>query len=488
MRAALVALLVVASLAVPAAAAPGSVAEPRPSVADVEVTPDPVLEGESVTIAPTIANDESATGTFNLTSVALRTTDGDRLRPHTNITNLGTLSPGASVRVPFEVEFEAAGQKRLRVVALGENETGARKRVEYPVSFRVRDDHPDVRVATDDTVTAGVDEPLNVTVSNGFERELRGVRVEVIGDGLDVDPVTAGTATLAAGDERTFAFDVRGSDPGTRAVEVVVRYRTTTGLERETTDRYELSFDPLREDVSIDAGVPAAGETTVPVTVGNFGNAPIENVVVRAEASNGSVSPVAVGTLAAGTTERVELTVDGVETRADLRVFATYESTGETKRVETTSRVRAQPAGEIELTGLDVEREGGRLHVVGSAANVGLDEVNSVVVRVRATEQVEPAPPNREYFVGTVPASDFVSFDVYATVDGNVSEIPLEVTYLAGGERRTVDATVPYEGPTEPREPTTDGGGSGPLVYVVGAVAALLVVALVVVGWRRRGE
>lgn len=488
MRAVLVALLVLASVAVPAAAAPGAVAEPRPSVVDVGVTPDPALAGESVTIAPTIANDDSASGAFNLTSVALRTTDGDRLRAHTNVTDLGTLSPGASVRVPFAVEFEAAGQKRLRVVAFGENAAGDRTRIEYPVSFRVRDDQPDVRLTTDDSMIAGVDEPLNVTVSNGFDRELRGVRVDVVGDGVEINPARGGAATLAAGDERTFAFDVQSADPGTRTVDVVVRYRTTTGLEREATERYELTFDPLREDVSIDAAVPAAGETTVPVTVGNFGNAPIENVVVRAEASNGSVSPVAVGTLAPGTTERVELAVDGVETRADLRVIATYESAGEPERVATTSLVRARPVGEIELTGLDVEREDGRLHVLGSAANVGLEDVNSVVVRVRETARVHPAPPNREYFVGTVPASDFVSFDVYATVEGNVSEIPLEVTYLAGGERRTMDATVPYEGPTEPQESTTDGDGTSPLVYVVGAAVALLVVALVVVGWRRRGE
>lgn len=488
MRAALVALLLVASTAVPAAAAAGAVVEPRPSVSGVEITPDPAVAGESVTVAPTIANDASATGAFNLTSVALRTTDGDRLRSHTNVTDLGTLSPGTSVRVPFDVAFETAGQKRLRVVAFGENEAGDRKRIEYPVSFRVHDDQPDVRVATDDSVIAGVDEPLNVTVSNGFDRELRSVRVSVVADGVEVSPDAAGAASLAAGSERTFRFDLHSVDPGTRTVDVAVRYRTTTGLERETRERRELTFTPVREDVSIDAGVPAAGETTVPVTVGNFGNAPIESVVVRADASNGTVSPVAVGTLAAGTTRKVELSVDGVETRADVRVFATYESAGDAKRVETTSQVKTQPAGEIELTGLDVTREDGRLHVVGSAANVGLEDVNSVVVRVRATERLQPAAPNREYFVGTVPASDFVSFDVYATADGNVSEIPLEVTYLAGGERRTVDATVPYEGPVEPQEPTSDDEQAGPLVYVVGAVVALSVIALVAVGWRRRGE
>ncbi|MFC7177743.1 hypothetical protein [Halosegnis marinus] len=486
----LLVVALVAALVVPAGIGLGTSSAPKPSVVSVEVSPEPAVVGETVTVAPTIRNDATASEDFNVSYVSLRTTEGDQLRRYTNITDLGTLSPGTSVRVPFDVTFDAAGQKRLRVVVVGQNATGNETRVEYPVSFSVRSDHPAVRLDVEETLTAGVAEPVNVTVSNGFERELRSVSVEVTGDGVRTDPATVGAARLGAGEERAFGLDLRAASPGSVPVEVTVEYRTTTGLERETTVTRTLDFETLSEDVTVNAGSPERGNTTVPVTVGNFGNAPLENVVVRATASNGSVAPVAVGSLDAGTTRTVALDVTDVESRADVDVTVSYRLAGETRSVSDSTRVVADRdvPGDVELTGLDTEREGDRVHVLGSAANVGLRGVDSVIVRVLPADGVEPAAPNREYFVGTVPASDFVSFDVYATVEGNVSEIPLEVSYLADGERRTYTTSVPYEAPAEPSGNTNDGGGNGLLVVGAGVVLALLVVGLLVVGWRSRGE
>jgi hypothetical protein len=445
----------------------------KPTITGVEISPAPAVVGESVTIAPTIRNDATATEDFEIAAVALRTATGERLREYTRVRGVGTVSPGGSVRVPFELSFSEPGTKRFRVVVFGQSSGGTETRLEYPVTVEVRGDHPDVRVDVDQTLTAGVTERVNVTVSNGFERELRGVSVEFDSADLATSPSEAGTPRIAAGAERTFDFTMRASGPRSDVIEITVRYRTTTGLAREVTVVRTFEFEPLREDVTLDAAVPPRGETTVPVTIGNFGNAPLENVVLRADATNGTVAPVAVGTVRVGTTREVQLQVDGVDSR---------------QRSVSARVVSGAVPGEIELTGLDVEREGGRLHVIGSASNVGLERVDSVVVRVASAPGVEPAPPSREYFVGTVPASDFVSFDVYATVEGDVSEIPLVVTYLADGERRTLRTSVPYDAPARATPSNGGSGGSGLVVFAVGGLVALAVVALVVVGWRRRGE
>lgn len=461
----------------------------KPTITGVEISPAPAVVGESVTIAPTIRNDATATEDFEIAAVALRTATGERLREYTRVRGVGTVSPGGSVRVPFELSFSEPGTKRFRVVVFGQSSGGTETRLEYPVTVEVRGDHPDVRVDVDQTLTAGVTERVNVTVSNGFERELRGVSVEFDSADLATSPSEAGTPRIAAGAERTFDFTMRASGPRSDVIEITVRYRTTTGLAREVTVVRTFEFEPLREDVTLDAAVPPRGETTVPVTIGNFGNAPLENVVLRADATNGTVAPVAVGTVRVGTTLEVQLQVDGVDSRADVEVTASYELGGETRQRSVSARVVSGAVpGEIELTGLDVEREGGRLHVIGSASNVGLERVDSVVVRVASAPGVEPAPPSREYFVGTVPASDFVSFDVYATVEGDVSEIPLVVTYLADGERRTLRTSVPYDAPARATPSNGGSGGSGLVVFAVGGLVALAVVALVVVGWRRRGE
>ncbi|WP_255152486.1 hypothetical protein [Halorarius halobius] len=479
-------LLVVSTLSVAGVGAQSA----QVAVQGVEVTPEPAVVGETITIAPTIVTQQSSPSSYEVRSVRIEGLSEEEARGRRGVSDLGTLTPGSSIRVPFDLTFKQSGTRRFRIEVYGEDDSGDVVRLEYPVTVQVRDDHPAVSVGTDGTLTAGLPERVNVTVSNGFEREIRSIDVDVSSDAMRVRPISDGTPRIEAGTSEQFRFDVRGSQAGQFGYQVTVTYRTTTGLERTVTSGGALRFEPLEQDVSLDADVPEDGRLTVPVTVGNFGNAPLENVVVRGTATNGTVPPVAVGTVPAGTTRRVAVNVTGVESRADVSLTASYDIGDREGTATARSAVVAPPAvpGEIELTGLTVEREAGKLHITGTASNVGLERVDSVVVRVRDTDAVQGAPPNREYFVGSVPSSDFVSFDLYATAEGNVSEIPLSVTYLADGKRQTRAASVPYE-PTSRSVDAESGGGGTPLVvYVVGAAVALLVVALIVVGWRNRDD
>ena len=481
------ALFFVLLLVLPASAAVVTAQEAQVTVSGVEVSPEPAVVGETVTVAPTIVNQQSSPSSFEVQLVKVRGLSDDVARGADDVRELGTLTPGSSVRVPFDITFREAGVHRFRIEVVGEDDSGESIRLEYPVTVKVRDDHPDVSIRTDATLTTGFAERVNVTVSNGFEREVRSVDVQLSGEQLTVRQVSDGAPRIESGAAERFAFDVRTDRAGVWTATATVTYRTSTGLERTVTETRSLQFEALREDVTVDAEVPPEGQLSVPVTVGNFGNAAVENVVVRGEATNGSIVPVAVGTVPAGTTRTVVLNVSDVETRADVTVRASYELGDRQGTATTQSRVVAPPdvPGEIELTGLDVEREDGALHVTGAASNVGLRQVDSVIVRVRDTDGVRGVAPNREYFVGSVPASDFVSFDVYASVEDGVSEIPLTVTYLADGERRTLETSVPYEQPSEPVEPDS-GGGPGMLVFVAGGAVVLLVLAVVVVGWRNR--
>lgn len=482
------ALLVVALLVASTGAAVVAAQEAQVTVSGVEVSPEPAFVGETVTVAPTILNQQASPTSVDVEAVRLHGLP-DGARGRTSATQLGTLTPGSSVRVPFDLTFGGAGSKRFRVEVFGEDGNGNNVHLVYPVTVQVRNDHPLVSVRGDASLVAGVSERVNVSVANGFEREIRSVDVTFSGSEVDARPISDAAARIEAGTASRFAFEVRSDRSGTFDAEVTVRYRTTTGLERTAVVERQLAFEPLREDVSFDAAVPPDGQLGVPVVIGNFGNAPLERVVVRGSATNGTVAPVAVGTVPPGTTRRVVVNLSDVGTRADVSLRATYEVGPNRRSASTESRVVAPPAvpGRIELTGLNVEREDGALHVTGSASNVGLRKVDSVVVRVRETASVRGVAPNREYFVGTIPPSDFVSFDVYATVDGNVSEIPLTVTYLADGQRRTHEASVPYDASPEPVD-TGSSGGPGLVVYLVGAVVALAVVGLIVVGWRNRGE
>ncbi len=115
--------------------------------------------------------------------------------------------------------------------------------------------------------------------------------------------------------------------------------------------------------------------------------------------------------------------------------------------------------------------------------------MNSVIVRVVPADGVEPVPPNREYFVGTVPASDFVSFDLTARVADDVAAVPIEVRYLASGDERSERISVPVAG-LATAGPDQGGRSTDRGLLVAAAIGAVIVAAvgvLMYLGWSNRG-
>jgi hypothetical protein len=108
----------------------------------------------------------------------------------------------------------------------------------------------------------------------------------------------------------------------------------------------------------------------------------------------------------------------------------------------------------------------------------------SVVVEAVDTEHVTPAYPGRTYFVGTVPSSDFVSFDVYATTDDTVDTIPVRVSYLVDGTPQShVVRLAADTAATNSTVPKTSRGSSL-LPIAVGVVVSLAVFGIIAVGWK----
>jgi len=120
--------------------------------------------------------------------------------------------------------------------------------------------------------------------------------------------------------------------------------------------------------------------------------------------------------------------------------------------------------------------------VTGNAANPGLGEVTGAIVAVGETEHVEPTYPAREYFVGTVPESEFVRFDLTADADhGNATTVPVTVTYLADGDPYERSVELEYD-PQADDEDEASGVPLSAVAAVAGSVTLLIGAAF---GWRR---
>jgi hypothetical protein len=451
------------------------------SVANVTVTPEQPNPGEQFTVRVTIQNAQSSSNAYQVTDVYVRRPNA--ARDLARVENLGTIPPGSRMSVPVTLSLDKVGSRNLRLYIAGRS-GGDVQTLQYPLLVTVRRGGPQVNVETGEAVV-GTEATVRVQAVNGEDQPIRNVRLTLAGENATLVNDSRVAPTLGAGESRTFPFAVT---PTTRnaTLRTELTYTTPSGTTRVVRDVTRLRAEPLEEDVAIDAQVLGEGaDPPVAVDVSNFGNAPLEDVVVGIAANGSTVARRPAAPIPPGATGTVRFNVTGVSAD-ELGVRAEYETGERSGTVETTVRYRTNP-GRIELTGVDYEREGERIHLSGSVSNVGLGGVDAVVVSVVPRQGVTPARPYREYFVGRVPASDFVSFDLYAQVDQGVESIPVRISYIAEGDRRESVREI-HVGDLPPDQTGSRSGG-GPLslpLLIGGGVAALLVIGVGVYAFARR--
>ncbi|SFL09369.1 hypothetical protein SAMN04487950_2410 [Halogranum rubrum] len=465
----IVPLLVVLCLVLPTVAFTGAAQTAQVSITNVTVSPNQPTPGERFTVTTTVRNAAANPSALEIDEVSLERNNGQE---YADVRNLGTLAPGSELNVPLTHRFDEVGVQNLRVVVTG---TSGEEDVEirYPLTITVREGGPQVSIQLNDSVV-GTETTATVLVANGEETTARNLRLTLSGESVAIDDATRVAPQLGSGETRAFTFDVR---PGatSAALTATLRYTTAGGESVTTEERVQMNPENLREDVGIEATVVEGGVAPpVNVQVTNFGNAPLSRVVLGATVNETTVARRALDPIPPESTRTVQFNVSNVP-EGDLTLSVNYETGSREGQVSTTVPYRTNP-GRIELTGVDYEREDGKLYITGSASNVGLSDVDSVIVSVVPGDGVQPARPYREYFVGTVPASDFVSFDLYATVDENATAVPIRIEYLSDGIRESSVYEVPIDD-LQPAAPSPATGGPSPLVFFGGGLVVIAVLA-----------
>jgi hypothetical protein len=504
MRDALVPLAVVALLLATAAAPVGGVPDARLTVSEVTVSPETPVPEAPVTADVTVQLSAGSTSAVDLQELFLVGEDGEQ---RGTATNVGSLSPGGSVAVPLTTSFDEPGRKDLQVVVVGENESGGEVRITRPLTVVVEQASPQVSIDAGRAV-AGVESAVGVDVANPTTAPIRNVDVTVRGAG---DVERRSLATLGAGGSETLNVSLRPSSAGNQSVTATVEYTTARGTRATQAANATVQVAPLREDVGLrvdrvdrqpaasaggdigsqigsliggGAGATAtqqqggegASENAVSVAVTNFGNAPVRDAVLIARANGTTVARYSVGALAPGASTSVPVDLASVDD-GPVRFVANYTLAGRAATVETTYGFSPGTA-EVTVTGVNLTRTGdGTLSITGNAGNAGTAEVSGLVVAVGSNEHVEPAYPQRDYFVGTVDGSEFAPFELTAAVDAdNASAIPLQVRYSVDGEQRVETVELPVGEPVQ-SEPARQGlpvGLIGGVLIVLGAALAIV--------------
>lgn len=376
---AVVAMVVLSAALVPIIAVPADAAGVHLGITGVDVQPTSPAPGQQTDLEVSIRNGPNSAGAVELSDIYVRpvgSTD-DIVR----VEDAGTLPVGGNITVPLSASFAESGVKQLRVTVVGRRNDGSFVRAKYPVTVEVEaPSRPQLELSTEKAIS-GSRRPVNVTVANGLERDIRQLRVETTSSRVNFSVNERVQARLRAGNTTTFSFPARISEPGTYPVTLTLHY-VDNGLERTVSRTYEANFD----------------------------------------------SP-------------------------------------------------ANP-GELVLTDVQAAQRGGTLELSATAGNVGSSTVNGVVVSIPNTSGVERST----YFVGSVEQSDFSSFTLTSNVEGNVSSVPVEVTYSVGGVERSFTDSVEVDRRTVRQQSPQQGGL--PLLPI-GGVLVVLLLGAVAFGWWR---
>jgi hypothetical protein len=398
------------------------------------------------------------------------------------------LPPGTDRTFDYDVTFPAdvgsAVSARLRYTT----PNGETRTIYDRVTVDVREGLG-LDVAVEDP-TVGGETPVSVTVDNGQASGIRDLRLTANGSNVRVENARRFAADLGAGGERTFTFDATFPDQVRSTVALTLRYTTAAGerrtLRETTTVDLGDAGEPVERpqvEVAVEDAVPGATRT-VNVTVANGLSNEVRQlrVVADSPAADFEVSERVRSTLAAGGSATFQYPASADESGAyPVNVTLAYTEDGIRRRVsrefEASFGAPANP-GEITLTDVQAVARGGSLEVSATASNAGSSDVGGVIVSTGG-EQVADA----DYFVGSVDASDFASFTLSTTARGNVSTVPVEVSYVVDGVERSFTTDVPVRQAAPAGPPRGGGGGGLPLVPIL-VLVVLVAAGVAVYRWR----
>lgn len=412
------------------------VPDARLIVDDATVTPESPDPGETTTVDLTVSNSTGSDEPVTIDEVTLR--DGEQT--YATAENVSALSPGDSVSVPLSTAFEDAGVHELTATVEG--------------TYTDLDDEGE---EIDESVT--ITYPVTVVVG--------GVDTSGVENDVQVDAQAVDASSIEdEQDDETPGVDLNVGDLG-------------GGLGGATIEQPDEETD---EDDSESSNT--VGDRLLRIEVTNFGTATARSVVAEPTTADSDLPRLPVDDLAPGEQDVVFLDLARIDSPGTVDLTARY-TLGTTRYGSETAYEYAPdptPAATLDLTDLDLVADDDRVSISGNVANVGTADANGAVVSIGEAAGVDPVYPQRSYFVGTVPESDFVGFDLTATVEDDVDTVPVTVTYLDDGvERdRTVDLDYAPRGQDNGEEsralwPFALGGGIG--LLTLGGSALV---------WRRR--
>lgn len=352
--------------------------------------------------------------------------------------------------------------------------------------------------ATPQDPTTGETVDIETTISNPQGENGTGVITAIYlrkaGEDLEEYGRIRNPGSVTPGGQTTIRMPVSFDTPGEKRI--VVNVGVEDGNGNHQTYQYPVYVDVAESNVRAELATNATVDGTT-VTLRNYGNVNFTDVEITASANGETIGQQYAQDVPLGSDRSVPFDTDDAAGE-NVTFNATYTAGGDAHSTVLTKRLEGAVAGKIDLSSVEAERRGEVVTIQGDAPNVGSTDAESVMLSVPETDRVSPVAPRGEYFIGTVEASEFATFELTTEVGTDVSAVPVEISYLVDGVRRTatqqIDLAASFGGTGQaavggdaqgsPGSPDAPASGGLPLLRIAFALLIVGAVGFVVYRWR----
>ncbi|MDW7730958.1 MAG: hypothetical protein SCH66_00860 [Methanolobus sp.] len=142
------------------------------------------------------------------------------------------------------------------------------------------------------------------------------------------------------------------------------------------------------------------------------------------------------------------------------------------------------------FTSIEMEKSGNKYTFSGDLNNFGTTDAKNVIVSIPRSDSIVPVQPYAKYFIGTLEADDFSSFELSAQVlSGDVSSIPVLIefrdpnnAYISMQESIDVDGQVSFAGSSD------EESGTPFALWAVAGIVAVSIVGVIGYSWKKRRD
>jgi len=232
--------------------------------------------------------------------------------------------------------------------------------------------------------------------------------------------------------------------------------------------------------------------STVGVEVVNRRPNEATSVIVSPSGKNMAFSPAEffIGSISQGNKSYATFTLNTINCDSgdqDIEFEITYFNGDNLHSTETISKnVNIVDQSPLVFTSLETTKIGNTYTLSGDLNNFGVTDAKNVIISINEKDNVTPVQPFSNYFIGTLEADDFSSFELSAKIlSDEISSIPIIIEFRDTDNAYTYmkkEISISEESVISNPEEKANSTGS----WIFAGIIAIAIVAVIAYSWKKR--